>query len=79
MKQTEIISLTALHQAVGDTVNRVHYGQVPIVVTKRGVPVIALVPIIGTLDERTNLLDLVAETLGLDRTKEAGEEEQVEG
>ena len=80
-QQAETISLTELHQAVGDTVSRCHYRRVPIVVTKRGHPVIALVPIIGTLDENTNLRELVAETLGLKypETEGAGEEKSAEG
>ena len=65
METAQIITLTDLHQAVGDTVNRVHYGQVPLVVTKRGRPMVILIPVIGTLDEHTNIRDLVAETLGL--------------
>ena len=76
MSQAETISLTALHQAVGDTVNRCHYAQVPIVVTKRGSPVIVLIPLIGTLDEHTNLRKLVADALGLEfpSEEEAAEE-----
>ena len=65
METAQIITLTDLHQAVGDTVNRVHYGQVAVVVTKRGRPMVILIPVIGTLDEHTNIRDLVAETLGL--------------
>jgi len=65
MKTTQTITLTDLHQAVGDTVNRVHYGQVPLLVTKRGKPVVILVPVIGVLDEHTNIRELVAKTLGL--------------
>ena len=67
------ITLTDLHQAVGETVSRVHYGGIPIVVTKRERPFVLMVPIIGKLDEHTNLLDLVKQAFG------EGEEVETDG
>lgn len=73
--EAEVIRLTDFHQAVGDTVSRCHYAQIPIILTKRGNPVVALIPLIGTLGEHTNLRELVAKTLGLPfQYMEAGEE-----
>jgi len=58
------ITLTDLHQAVGETASRVHYGGIPIVVTKRDKPFLLMVPVIGVLNEHTNILDLVKQALG---------------
>ena len=68
------ITLTDLHQAVGETASRVHYGGIPIVVTKRDKPFLLMVPVIGVLNEHTNILDLVKRALGEVEEGETGEE-----
>jgi prevent-host-death family protein len=58
-KDVETVSVTELGQRPGDVLNRVHYGKIPIVVTRRGKPAVLMLPIIGLLDEKTRPLDLV--------------------
>jgi antitoxin (DNA-binding transcriptional repressor) of toxin-antitoxin stability system len=69
--QIKIIGITDLRQNISDTVNECHFGKVPIAVTWHDSPRVLLVPIIGTLDEHTNVRELVARALGLEYPEKA--------
>jgi prevent-host-death family protein len=81
MEEYQTIGITELRAAFGDTFNRCHYGRIPIIITKHGSAHVMLVPVTGTLDEHTDLRELVAETLGLEypRAEEASEEGEAGG
>lgn len=53
------IAITDLRQTLCETLNRIHYGQEAAVVTKRGKAFVVIVPIVGILNEHTNITDLI--------------------
>jgi len=56
------ISITQLRESIGDTMNRVHYGKQPLIVTKRDRPFVVILPITdadGNLTKNIDLRELV--------------------
>lgn len=57
------ISSTELRKESSRILNQVHYGKVPVIITRRGQPLVLMLPVIGKPGQHTNLREMVTAAL----------------
>jgi len=73
----QTISITDFHARVGETINRVHFSQQPIIITNRGEPYAIILPL--TYIAKYGGLELMGMPVDMDKPKEQPKEPKDDG